>query len=154
MTDYFTVLEQQRKPWLDPQELKEKYHGLARRSQPDQNVNEAYRVLVDPKLRLQHLLTLEGAPPSASSTEIPEELADLFMAIAPTLHKIDMVDATHVDELINQVRDLNEETLADVRAIDANWNKRLSEIEKLYRRISYLSRWLELLEERRFQLSI
>jgi len=150
--DYFALLEQTRNPWLDPNELKEKYHELARRTHPDHNLNEAYRVLTDPKLRLQHLLTLEGVPPSSASDQIPEELTDLFMEIAPALNKIDMQETERVDDLIHRVKELGERTLAELREGEANWREQLASIEKLYRRISYLARWLELLEERRFQL--
>jgi curved DNA-binding protein CbpA len=152
MIDYFALLEQTRRPWLDPEKLKEKYHELARRAQPDQNLNEAYRVLLDPKLRLQHLLALEGAPAAATS-EIPSELSDLFMAIAPVLNKIDIHETSRIDELIIRVKKLQDETLIELREIDAAWRDKLTELNSIHGRISYLTRWLTLLEERRFQLS-
>jgi curved DNA-binding protein CbpA len=154
MIDYFALLQQHRKPWLDPGALKQKYHELARQAHPDHNLNEAYRVLVDPKLRLQHLLDLEGASPSSASNQIPEELADLFMEIAPELNKVDKQEAKQIANLVGRVKEPYERTLQDVRELNATWQKQLPQVEKLYRRISYLTRWLELLEERRFQLSI
>ena len=54
--DYFALLDQPRKPWLDVDLLKEKYHARAREAQPDENLNEAFRVLTDPKSRLDDLL--------------------------------------------------------------------------------------------------
>ena len=30
MTDYFALLQKERRPWLDPEELKEKYFALSR----------------------------------------------------------------------------------------------------------------------------
>jgi hypothetical protein len=153
MIDYFALLEQTRRPWLDAAKLKEKYHGLARRAQPDQNLNEAYRVLVDSKLRLQHLLALEGTLPPATS-EIPEELTDLFMAIAPVLNKIDIGQAKSIDELIVRVKKLQDATLNELHEIDAHWRDNLTQLNSIHGRISYLTRWLILLEERRFQLSI
>ena len=153
MIDYFALLEQTRRPWLDAEKLKEKYHELARRAQPDQNLNEAYRVLVDPKLRLQHMLALEGAPPPATS-EIPPELSDLFMAIAPALNKIDIREAKSIDDLIVRVTKLQDESLDELRDIDADWRENLTQLNSIHGRISYLMRWLTLLEERRFQLSI
>ena len=153
MTDYFALLEQPRKPWLDPEQLKQKYHELARQSHPDENVNEAYRVLADPKSRLQHLLALEGVAPAASSNEIPEELTDLFMAIAPALNKIDTPNVKSVDDLIVRVKQLSDQALTDLQHIDPRWRKELPRLERLYDRISYLTRWQTLLEERRFQLS-
>jgi DnaJ-domain-containing protein 1 len=152
MIDYFALLQQPRKPWLETETLKEKYHELARAAQPGQELNEAYRVLVDPKLRLQHLLALEGGPPSSASEQVPEELADLFMQIAPALNKIDMQQARRLDDSIGRVKQLSEGTLEELRELDANWKEQLPQIEKIYQRISYLTRWLALLEERRFQL--
>jgi len=40
------------------------------------SINEGYRILLDPKLRLQHLLKLEGV--AASADTVPETLADVF----------------------------------------------------------------------------
>ena len=154
MTDYFALLEQPRKPWLDPEELKQKYHELARRSHPDENVNDAYRVLADAKSRLQHLLALAGVAPAASSNEIPEELTDLFMAIAPALNKIDTPNVKSVDDLIVRVKQLYDQALSELQRVDSRWRKELPLLEKLYCRISYLTRWQSLLEERQFQLSL
>ena len=153
MTDYFALLGQPRKPWLDPEQLKQKYHELARQSHPDKNVNEAYRTLADAKSRLQHLLALEGVALSASSNEIPQELTDLFMAIAPALNKIDTANLKSVDDLIARVTQLYGQALAELQRVDSRWRKELPQLEKLYYRISYLTRWQTLLEERRFQLS-
>jgi curved DNA-binding protein CbpA len=163
MTDYFALLEQPRKPWLDAEQLKQKYHRLVRIIHPDRQsdkndsndpelatINEAYRILIDPKLRLQHLLKLEGV---AISDDIPEELADLFMTIAPTLNKIDKQKAKEVEDMIGRVQEFSDRVLAEIRALDASWRENLAQIEKAYRAISYVARWLELLEERRFQLS-
>jgi curved DNA-binding protein CbpA len=67
MTDYFALLGEARRAWLDPEKLKEKYFALNRATAADAELNEAYRVLSDPKLRLHHLLTLEGAELSCQS---------------------------------------------------------------------------------------
>ena len=66
MTDYFALLGEARRAWLDPEKLKEKYFALNRATAADAELNEAYRVLSDPKLRLHHLLTLDGAELTAS----------------------------------------------------------------------------------------
>ncbi|HEY2124617.1 MAG TPA: DnaJ domain-containing protein, partial [Chthoniobacterales bacterium] len=87
-TDYFAIFGEERRPWLDADELKERYHALTLAEHPDQNrasldfaaVNEAYRVLGDPKLRLQHLLKLAGYNAPANSS-VPPDLLDLFSRI-------------------------------------------------------------------------
>ena len=88
MIDYFALLQQPRKPWLDPEELKQRYQQLTLVSHPDRSgdrrtaptfaaVNEAYQVLTNPKLRLQHLLSLEGHIPIADESA-PGDLMELF----------------------------------------------------------------------------
>jgi hypothetical protein len=77
MSDYFALLGEARRPWIDPEKLKEKYFALARERPADAELNEAYRVLSDPKLRLRHLLTLNGVD-LRERREIPVGLAELF----------------------------------------------------------------------------
>ena len=93
MIDYFALLDQPRAPWLDPDKLKDSYHQKTLRAHPDAqasraaagvtdatftNLNEAYQVLQDPKRRLHHLLSLEGAAPSSTDQTVPKQLDDLF----------------------------------------------------------------------------
>ena len=98
MTDYFALLDQPRRPWLDPDELKQAFHRKSLQTHPDihaqtgdtaapaapafAQLNEAYQVLQDPKRRLQHLLVLEGAFPGARSTTVPPQIEQLFPAVA------------------------------------------------------------------------
>jgi hypothetical protein len=88
MTDYFALLGEARRPWLDPGKLKEKYFDLARERPADAELNEAYRVLSDPKLRLHHLLTLRGANLQAAR-DIPPALTELFWNTGNLLREID-----------------------------------------------------------------
>lgn len=96
MTDYFALLEQPRRPWLDSEKLKRSFHEKTLRAHPDAHlqagsageaeaaftqVNEAYQVLQDPKRRLHHLLSLEESPPQKSAA-VPHDLEELFPAIA------------------------------------------------------------------------
>ncbi|CAN5544643.1 hypothetical protein BH20VER3_BH20VER3_17900 [soil metagenome] len=88
MTDYFALLGAARRPWLDPDELKEKYFERTRAAAVDAELNEAFRVLSDPKLRLHHLLTLEGAELTAGRP-VPPAVAELFWNTGPLLREID-----------------------------------------------------------------
>lgn len=93
MTDYFALLDQPRAPWLDPDELKTRYHQKTLQAHPDTqtsrtgavanfaSLNEAYQVLQDPKRRLHHLLSLERAAPSSTDQTIPQHLEELFPAV-------------------------------------------------------------------------
>ncbi|MGH8165519.1 MAG: hypothetical protein ACREP1_14415, partial [Rhodanobacteraceae bacterium] len=88
MTDHFALLGEARRPWLDPEELKEKYHALSRNAPPGAELNEAFRVLSDPKLRLQHLLKLEGADLTAGRP-VPAAVAELFWNAGSLLREIE-----------------------------------------------------------------
>ncbi len=97
MTDYFALLDQPRRPWLDVDELKQAFHARSRELHPDvadasdagfAQLNEAYQVLHDPKRRLQHLLGLEGRPPARESS-VPQEIAELFPIVASVTQDAD-----------------------------------------------------------------
>lgn len=99
MIDYFAFLDQPRRPWLDPGELKQAFHARSRELHPDvadasdaafAQLNEAYQVLDDPKRRLQHLLALEGRPPARNSS-VPQEIAVLFPIVASVTQDADAV---------------------------------------------------------------
>jgi len=99
VSDYFALLNETRRPWLDGDLLKQKFHTLSGGLHPDKihsaseaekasaakkfaELNAAYHCLTDPKLRLLHLLELElGAKPK-DIQQIPTTLADLFAEVA------------------------------------------------------------------------
>jgi hypothetical protein len=106
MTDHFAVLNQPRRPWLDPEELKQRFHTLSARSHPDRfhqageperqtahdrhlELNTAYAVLREPRDRLAHLLELERGERPKPVQEIPPGMMDLFTAIGPVLSDTD-----------------------------------------------------------------
>ncbi|HEX8280083.1 MAG TPA: DnaJ domain-containing protein [Chthoniobacterales bacterium] len=102
MTDPFALLDQPRRPWLDPEELTRVFHKKTLRSHPDAQaergpaaeaafaeLNEAYQVLRDPKRRLQHLLASQQNGARRVQTEIPAELEALFPRIAVLTQRLD-----------------------------------------------------------------
>ena len=106
MTDLFALLDQPRRPWLDPETLREAFHERTLRQHPDAQasgadgssadadfarINEAFQTLSDPKLRLQHLLALAGHASTSRFDSVPANIADLFPAIAQVTQ-----DATRV----------------------------------------------------------
>jgi curved DNA-binding protein CbpA len=190
MIDYFALLQQPRRPWLDSQDLKQRYQQLTLATHPDQSgdrrtgptfaaVNEAYRVLINPKLRLQHLLHLQGHTPTADQA-IPADLMEHFGQIGTLVQKIDCLLAKLREtnnaltksllrsdildkqkcagDLLDQLKELQNHALRELRILDEAWpNERevaLPQLAELYQRFAYLSRWTQQLEERRFQLSI
>ena len=186
MTDYFALLGEVRRPWIDSNNLKQKYHQLTLQLHPDRGsrnqtsketdslaeLNEAFRVLQDPKLRLQHLLMLENAAPVAARS-VPPALANLFWDTGTSLKNLDAIlekqsstsrltqalgkseiaDAEmRTREILDRLRSLYNDALDKVRRTDPLWladpAAHLSTLVDLYDSFSYLSRLIEQVNER------
>ncbi len=107
MTDYFTLLNEPRRPLLDAEVLKEKFLTLSATVHPDRvhnlgeaeravaqerytELNAAYNCLREPKDRLRHLLELElGALPK-DIQRIPSELMDLSLQVGKACRDADV----------------------------------------------------------------
>jgi curved DNA-binding protein CbpA len=196
MTDHFAVLRQQRRPWLDAQQLKQKYHELARTGHPDRKtpafeqssgdeaapnlaaLNEAYSVLSNPRLRLRHLLELDGDASASKTNELTSDLADLFMEAAALIRDFDVVLAqrsrsttaltrslgqsematinSRADRLLETLSQLYHAANQDLQRVDRMWlsdrAKASVELCRLIQRFSYLDRWMAQLREKQFQL--
>ena len=99
--DFFALLGEQRRPWLDPERVKDTFHRLSRTEHPDQQsgpdadadfarLNQAQAALRDPKARLRHLLELEFPQVKlAGPTTVPATLADLFAPVHGLFQEID-----------------------------------------------------------------
>ena len=96
MTDFFALLQEPRRPWLDTDLLKQKFLTLSASAHPDKihsasdadkadatkqftELNAAFNCLADPKSRLLHLLELERGAKPADIQQIPAALADLIL---------------------------------------------------------------------------
>jgi DnaJ-domain-containing protein 1 len=106
MTDYFTLFDEPRRPWLDAEALKQKFLTLSATVHPDRvhnlgeaeraaaqehytELNAAYNCLREPKDRLHHLLELElGALPK-DIQRIPSELMDLSLEVGKACREAD-----------------------------------------------------------------
>ena len=104
--DYFALLDEPRRPWLDADSLKQKFLTRSASLHPDKvlstdeseksdaskkfaELNAAYNCLIAPKTRLLHLLELElGAKPK-DIQQIPGGLADLFAEVATMCRQAD-----------------------------------------------------------------
>jgi len=185
MIDYFALLEQPRQPWLDLDELKKRYQTLALEGHPDQKasskasvdfatVNEAYRCLREPKLRLQHLLVLEGEPPSPGEM-IPPELFDFFPRVSQFVEKADGFLARRNAQqntlgrsllqsellsiqqdgakILEKLRQFYDEAMSATRAANEHWKDDIETVKTLSLRFAYLTRWIQQVEERNFALA-
>src|SRR5437764_13341599 len=108
MIDYFALLSQARRPWLDLDSLKQKFLALSTQCHPDRvhcaneeekvvaqkrytELNAGYNCLRDHKQRLLHLLELErGAKPSELQN-IPADLMNLFLQVREVCQQADAV---------------------------------------------------------------
>lgn len=106
MPDYFSLLNEPRRPWLDADVLKQTFLTLSASAHPDKihsasdaakadatkkftELNAAFNCLAEPKSRLLHLLELESGAKPADIQQIPAALADLFAGIATTCRHAD-----------------------------------------------------------------
>jgi hypothetical protein len=175
MTDYFALLGEARRPWLEPEKLKEKYYALSRAGAPDAELNEAFRVLSDPKLRLHHLLILEGAELTAGRP-VPPSVAELFWNTGTLLREIDRwllrnAEATSalsrallsgeraklaeklqaLEVQLNSVYKVEIDRLREIN--QRNWPDDLAGLIQLYDSISYLTRLREQVKEKQLRLT-
>ena len=98
MTDYFALLNEARRPWVDPDDLKKKFLALSSQFHPDRihnapaaereeadrrysEINTAYNCLREPKERVRHLLELELGAKPADIQNVPQEVMDAFFEI-------------------------------------------------------------------------
>jgi curved DNA-binding protein CbpA len=151
MTDFFALLEESPRPWLDPEALKAKYHQLATRHHPDvagasadfAEINRAYQTLTDPAARLRHLLDLESPCAISRAQPVPEDIAAFFTPVAETRQVIDSFLKKHaastspltkallspeqyqvqelLEQMISTLQEKQDALLSQVREADALW---------------------------------
>jgi curved DNA-binding protein CbpA len=97
MTDCFALFDEPRRPWLDPESLKEKFHRLSAVHHPDvakengvdfSGINAAYQTLRDPKTRIRHLLELDFPGALTRNLQIPSDIARLFETMTRERHGV------------------------------------------------------------------
>jgi DnaJ-domain-containing protein 1 len=104
--DYFALLDEPHRPWLDTDSLKQKFFARSANLHPDKissanesdksaaskkfaELNAAYNCLAAPKTRLLHLLELELGTKPKDIQQIPDGLADLFAEVATACRQAD-----------------------------------------------------------------
>jgi DnaJ-domain-containing protein 1 len=107
MTDYFALLDEPRRPWLDPDALKAKFLTLAAKVHPDHvnhategdrqaahhrytELNAAYQCLREPKERLRRLLELERGTKPEDVQKISSATVDLFTEVSELCREADL----------------------------------------------------------------
>ena len=104
--DSFALLDEERLPWLDIEELKDRFITLSSEVHPDRThtaceeqktaanqryaeLNAAYNCLREPKERLLHLLELELGERPKDVQRIPPGTMDLFVEVGQTCRDAD-----------------------------------------------------------------
>ena len=122
-TDYFVLLKEPRRPWLDSAALKEKFFALSTEVHPDRvhqalgpeklaanlrytELNAAYNCLREPRDRLRHLLELELGSKPSDLTSVPDDLMKLFIAVGKLLREVDafLVEKSRASSPLLQVQ--------------------------------------------------
>jgi curved DNA-binding protein CbpA len=145
VTDYFALLNEPRRPWLEPESLKSKFLALAAEAHPDKQrgaseveklaanrryaeLNAAHRCLTEPKLRLLHLLELELGAKPGDVQQIPTALADLFAEVATVCRNTDdfLAEKSKVASPLLQVQlfERAQEWVAWLRALQTKFTGR------------------------------
>src|SRR5213075_2932150 len=106
MVDYFALLDEPRRPWLDAELLQAKFQTLAAPVHPDRvhlsgeqekqaanrcyaELNAAYQCLRDPKYRLHHLLELERGNKLDVLQNISPDTMDLSIQVSQICRETD-----------------------------------------------------------------
>jgi curved DNA-binding protein CbpA len=142
-------------------------------------LNEAYQTLQDPKRRLQHLLALEGFAPQPGAAPIPPEIEVLFPRVAALTHdaqqllqktaaatnplmrsllKSQLLEVQQrLTETLGELDQLHRDGIATLQRLSHSWSAAdaaaVAELQRLYLRFSYVTRWSAELREQQLQLS-
>jgi curved DNA-binding protein CbpA len=106
MTDYFALLEEARRPWIDASVLKSRFLERSAALHPDRfhnappdekekasqrytDLNTAYTTLREPRDRLLHLYELETGAKPKDIQRIPPGTMDLFVEVGQKCRDVD-----------------------------------------------------------------
>ena len=141
MSDYFALLDEPRRPWLDADLLKQKFLARSSEVHPDRvhgaseadkrvanqrytDLNAAYVCLREPRDRLRHLLELELGRKPADLQDMPAELANLLMEIASVCREADgfLAKQSNITSPL-----LRAQSFPEVQ----NWTERLTTLQRI-----------------------
>ena len=156
MIDYFALLAEPRRPWLDPSSLKQKFLTLSAQFHPDRvhnasdaekrraqtrytEINAAYNRLRDPRERLLHLLELERGEKPKQIENIPADLMNMFLEISQLCREADafLTEKAGVTSPLLQVRiferaqQLLEKLTASQKEMNSRQEKLITELKDL-----------------------
>jgi hypothetical protein len=155
MIDSFALLNEVRRPWLDPDVLREKFLALSSDAHPDRvhsalpadqaqatsrysELNAAYNTLREPKERLLHLLELEAGKPK-DVQRIPPGTMDLFVEVGQICRDVDAFLASRGNvtsplmkvQLFQQAMEWEEKLKAFQRRINTRRDELAAELQRM-----------------------
>jgi curved DNA-binding protein CbpA len=206
MTDYFALLEEPRRPWIEADPLKAKFLVLSANAHPDRfyaspeaerqaadvrfaELNIAWQCLRDTKERLLHLIELECRSKPEGIENVPADFSSMFMEAGQFCQELDrfllersrasspmlrvqmftqsMEWTQRVNLVLPRLTTQRAALEGELKALNPAWGtappvghpKRaaslpLDRLDQIYRRLSYVSRWIGQLQERVVQLSL
>lgn len=179
MTDAFAEFGFEKRPWLDPGEIRTRYHELAVPRHPDKcggdpvplsRLNEARGILTHHTQRLRHLLELTGPADDAGKTFQPDfnvfSRVGTLVAGATTISQKRNSPAGSLTAALSQsaseslraeieqaIREISERIARleeKIRALDARWpDCGREELALVAGEFSFLRKWHESLREAR-----
>jgi len=183
MEDAFSLFGLERRPLIDEAALKEKYLRLAATRHPDLSggndekfhlLQDAYKTLREPALRLRHLMELEFPGGGSQSDSAPH--AELFMsagsavqaakavfsclenstsALARALLSSEIAEALRrVREAFQSIQRARDELTMRLKNLDIRWPEvSADELAALASSFRFLARWTAQLSEWEFRLA-
>jgi len=149
MIDYFALLNEPRRPWLDPDSVKKKFLTFSAECHPDRvhsasvsereaaqkrytDLNAAYNCLRENKSRLVHLIELEGGSNPKDVQNVPAALMEMFLRVREVCQRADafLSERSGVDspllkvQMFERAQDMTE-SLAKVRQQINGWHEEL-----------------------------
>ncbi len=149
--DYFTILQVERRPYLDLQVLKQNFLKLSEMVHPDKYfnaspevrdmamkyaslINKAYTTLKDPKERLKYIVSLEMERDAPVSTKASLETMEFFIEASDICNEADRFiksgnkNPDKRKDLLSRLKDLQKEAerrwnriMDDIKDIDKEW---------------------------------
>lgn len=206
MTDCFALLDEPRRPAIDLEALKAKFHSRSAESHPDRShsageaerqaatdrfaaLNSAYNTLRNPKERLGHLLELERGRKPTGIESVPPEWMDGFMEVGQLCRAVDaflaeqakvtspLIKVQRFQQAMEWTDKLNalggslnatlEAATGELLLLNEAWSSApavsdgtranalpLDQLERAFRTVSFVSRWIAQLRERVVRLAI
>jgi hypothetical protein len=183
MIDYFALLDTERRPAVNEESLKRNYFRQTeslrlKRAEPDSlsSLNMAFRILVNPATRIQHLLKLEFG--DSHGGQIGSDLGQLFGAVVEALQETDQEFGSltsessallralafqRMDKVRERLRQVDDDLsqhernlLSELDRLDTLWAESSAQcrqpLAQIALRLTFIQKWLNEVRERKIRL--